>query len=100
VAKEVNGRKTRNMKWQLYLIIFLAVAYLLKVFLRMKEIVGNYRDEETKSKRDEKLKLEEVAQDMAERGLTSSGMRKKQNKKLKKILNLNEGKGEGNSGEN
>jgi len=83
VAEEVNGRKKRNMEWQVYLIIFLAAAYLLKVFLRIKEIVGNYRDEETKSKRDEKLKLEEVAQNMAERGLASSGMRKKAEDKVK-----------------
>lgn len=47
------------------------------------EKIGNYKDWCEKSKRDEKNKLEEVAEDMAQRGLTLSGIWNKKEKELK-----------------
>ena len=45
--------------------------------------IGNYKDWCEKNKRDEKNKLEEVAEEMAERGLTFSGIRNKKEKEVK-----------------
>lgn len=57
--------------------------YLLVVFVRAKEKIGNYKDWYEKSEGDEKEVLEAVAEDMASRGLTFSGIRNKAENKVK-----------------
>ncbi len=59
------------------------VAYLLVVGIRIKQKIGDYKDEIEKNKRDEKIKLEETANDFARRGLTFSGMRNQAEVKVK-----------------
>lgn len=59
------------------------IVYLIAVFVRAKEKFGNYRDWVHKNKRDEQLKLEDVAEDMASRGLALSSIREKEEKKVK-----------------
>lgn len=58
------------------------VCYLLVVIFRVKEKVGNYNDWLEINKRDEKLKLGEVASDMANGGLTFSSIRNDAEKKV------------------
>lgn len=60
--------------------------YLLVVIFRVKEKVGNNNDWLEINKRDEKLKLGEVANDMANRGLTFSSMRSDAEKKSRRRL--------------
>jgi len=59
------------------------IIYLLMVFVRAKEKIGNYKDWEKLNKRDEELELNETAEDMAGRGLAFSGARKKAEGKIK-----------------
>lgn len=59
------------------------VVYLLAIFVRAKEKIGNYRDWVQKNARDEKITLEDVANDMANRGLTFSSIRENAEKKVK-----------------
>lgn len=59
------------------------VVYLLAIFVRAKEKIGNYQDWVQKNMRDEKLKIEDVANDMANRGLTFSSIRENAEKKVK-----------------
>lgn len=59
------------------------VLYVISVFVRTKEKIGNYRDTENKSIRDEKLKLEQKAEEMAGRGLTFSSMRIQEEKRIR-----------------
>ena len=56
--------------------------YLLVVIFRVKEKVGNYNDWLEINKRDEKLKLGEAANDMANRGLAFSSIRSDAEKKV------------------
>lgn len=58
------------------------VSYLLVVIFRIKEKVGNYKDWLNINKRDEKLKLEKTANEMAERGLTYSSIRNNAERKV------------------
>lgn len=58
------------------------VVYILVVFFRIKEKIGNNNDWIEISKRDEKLKLEGVAEEMAQRGLTFSSFRNNAEKKV------------------
>ena len=58
------------------------ISYLLVIIFRIKEKIGNNKDWLEISKRDEKLKLEEVTNEMAERGLTFSGIRNNAEKKV------------------
>lgn len=51
------------------------VAYLLVVFFRIREKTGNNKDWLEINKCDEELKLNEVANEMAESGLTYSSIR-------------------------
>lgn len=59
------------------------IMYMLTVFVGAKEKIGNYGDWVRKNKRDEQLKLEDVANDMANRGLSFSGIRQNIEKKVK-----------------
>jgi hypothetical protein len=59
------------------------VLYIVSVFVRTKEIVGNYSDTEKKSARDEKLQLERKTEEMAERGLIFSGIRKQEEQRIR-----------------
>jgi len=59
------------------------VLYLITVFVRVREKWGNYRDWKKINKRDEKIKLEETAEDFAQRGLVFSGIRIKSEAKVK-----------------
>ena len=56
--------------------------YAIVVFFRAKEKIGNNRDWTEINKRDEKLKLQEVAEKMAQRGLTFSSIRNNTEKKV------------------
>ena len=56
--------------------------YLIVVFFRAKEKFGNNKDWVELNKRDEKLKLGEVAEEMAQRGLTFSSIRNDAEKKV------------------
>lgn len=67
-----------------YLFNYVALGiWFLGAFIKGWEKIGNYRDWNKKSKRDEKNKLKEVAEDMAGRGLYSSGIRNKKEKEIK-----------------
>ncbi len=57
--------------------------WLISVLVRTKEKVGNYFDTEKKSARDEKLQLNQKAEEMAGRGLASSGFRNQEEQKIK-----------------
>jgi len=59
------------------------VVYIIVVLFRVKEKIGNNNDWMDISKRDEKLKLEEVAEEMAQRGLTFSSIRNDAERKIK-----------------
>ena len=59
------------------------VLYMVLVSVRAVEIIGNYRDMEKKSDRDEKLQLDEKVEEMAGRGLASSSIRNQEEKRIK-----------------
>lgn len=59
------------------------VVYLLVVFVRVKEKIGNYNDWTCRNERDEKLKLKEIDNEMAERGMVYSSFRQETEKKAK-----------------
>jgi hypothetical protein len=58
------------------------VCYIVVVFFRIKQKKGNYKDWLEINKRDEKIKLEEVANEMAEKGLTYSSIRSNAERKV------------------
>ncbi len=58
------------------------VVYILVLFFRIKEKIGNNNDWIKISKRDEILKLGEIAEEMAQRGLTFSSHRNDAEKKV------------------
>jgi len=57
--------------------------YVMMVIVRTKQKSGDYKDWQEKNKQDERLKLNEVANDMANRGLTFSSIRNNAEKKVK-----------------
>lgn len=59
------------------------ILYIVTVIIRAKETIGNYRNTEKQSARDEKLQLDQKAEEMAERGLISSGFRNREEKKIR-----------------
>ena len=59
------------------------VLYIISVFVRAKETIGNYYDAEKKNVRDEKLQLEQKAEEMAGRGLTFSSIRMQEEKRIR-----------------
>lgn len=59
------------------------VAYLVVVFFRVKGKIGNNIDWLKINKRDEKLELEKVAEDMAQKGLTFSSHRNDAEEKVR-----------------
>ena len=59
------------------------ILYVVAVSVRAKETIGNYHDREKKNARDEKLQLDQKAEEMAGRGLASSGFRNQEEKKIK-----------------
>lgn len=59
------------------------VIYLLSLVLRVKAKTENYKEWLIINRRDEKLKLEEVREDMAHRGLTFSGAREQAEEKVR-----------------
>lgn len=61
--------------------------YVIVVFFRAKEKIGNNKDWVELNKRDEKLKLEEVAEEMAQKGLTFSSIRNDAEKKVAEDFN-------------
>ncbi len=58
------------------------VFYVIALGIRIWQKIGDNNDWLEKSKRDEKVKLAEVASDMANRGLTFSGFRKQEEDKI------------------
>ncbi len=62
--------------------------YAFVVVVRVKQKLGDYRDSVKKNKRDEKLKLTEVSNDMANRGLTFSSIRENIEKKVREDFEL------------
>jgi len=58
------------------------LAYLLVIFFRIKEKIGNYKDWINISTRDEQIKLERIREDLAQRGLASSSIRNETEKKI------------------
>ena len=58
------------------------LVYAVLVSLRAKEVFGNYSDLEKKNKRDEKLQIDQKAEEMAERGMTFSGARVQEEKRI------------------
>lgn len=52
--------------------------YIIVVGIRLKQKIGNYGDWLRKSRWDEKIKIDDVANNMANRGLTFSGLRKQE----------------------
>lgn len=56
--------------------------YVIVVFFRVKEKIGNNNDWLEINKRDEKLKLQEVAEEMAQQGLTFNSIRNNTEKKV------------------
>ena len=59
------------------------VVYLAMLSVKVIRIIGDYRDWLRISKRDENLKIEETAEDMAGRGLAFSGMRNREENKVR-----------------
>ena len=59
------------------------VLYVVATGVRIYEKVGNYKDWIKINEHDEKRKLLDVANDMANRGLTFSGIRQDKEKKVK-----------------
>ena len=64
-----------------------AMVYIVVVIFRAKEKIGNNNDWLEINKRDEKLKLGEVAEEMAQRGLTFSSIRNDAEKKVAEDFN-------------
>ena len=60
-----------------------AVLYVVSVSVRAKETIGNYHDIEKKSVRDEKIQLDQKAEEMAGRGFALSGLRNQEEKRIK-----------------
>lgn len=59
------------------------ILYIVAVFVRAKETIGNYYDTENKKSRDEKSQFAQKAEEMAERGLAFSGKRNREEKNMK-----------------
>src|SRR3989344_7108629 len=59
------------------------ILYVVSVSVRARETIGNYHDVEKKSVRDEKLQLNQKAEEMAGRGLASSSIRIQEEQKIK-----------------
>jgi|GEM_PF-3529271 len=59
------------------------ILWLISVLVRAKEKIGNYFDDEKKSARDEKLQLNQKAEEMAGRGLAQSGFRVQAENKIR-----------------
>ena len=64
------------------------ILYAVAVVVRVKEVVGNYRDSEKRSVRDEKIAIDQKAEEMAERGLAQSGQRNKEEKRIEEDFNF------------
>lgn len=67
--------------FKVYIWVPIAV-WLLVVFIRIKEKIGNNKDWLEINHRDEKLKLKEMAEEMAQRGLAFSSNRNNAEKKI------------------
>ena len=59
------------------------ILWLVVVLIRAKEKIGNYLDAEKKNVRDEKLQLNQKAEEMAGRGLASSGFRNQAEQRIR-----------------
>ncbi len=59
------------------------VLYIVSVFVRARETVGNYHDVKKKSVRDEKLQLSQKADEMASIGFTVSSRRNEEEQRIK-----------------
>lgn len=59
------------------------IMYIILVFVRAKEIIGNYRDTENRNAKDEKMQLDQKAEEMAEKGMSLSGLRVQLENKIK-----------------
>jgi len=70
------------------LLLLLLLLYIAIVFVRIREKIGNYKDWQKTNKRDEKLKLNEIAENMAGRGLVSSGQRNRVEKQAKEDFEI------------
>jgi hypothetical protein len=68
------------------------ILYFVIVLVRVKEVVGDYKDSEKRRIRDEKVALEKKANEMAERGLAQSGQRIQEEERIKEDFNLEQRK--------
>ncbi len=80
-----------TQKMPLWLPILL---YAVVVIVRVKQKLGDYKDSVKKNKRNARLKLDEVSNDMADRGLTFSSIRKEAEKKVKEDFEFERKKAE------
>jgi len=59
------------------------IFYVIIVAIRAKGVISNYKDAEKRSIRNEKIAIDQKAEDMAERGLAQSGQRNQEEKRIK-----------------
>jgi len=59
------------------------IFYVIMVAIRAKGVISNYKDAEKRSIRNEKIAIDQKAEDMAERGLAQSGQRNQEEKRIK-----------------
>lgn len=64
------------------------ILYIIAVAVRIKEVIGNYIDSEKRGVRDEKIAIDQKAEEMAERGLAQSGIRNQEEKRIKENFNF------------
>lgn len=64
------------------------ILYIVIVLARVREVVGNYKDFEKRSIRDEKIAIDQKAAEMAERGLAQSGQRNQEEERIKENFNF------------
>lgn len=57
--------------------------YILSVFVRARKVIGYYEDVKRKNANDQKLQIEQKAEEMAQRGMTFSGIRTKEEKRIR-----------------
>jgi len=64
------------------------ILYIVMVLVRVREVVGNYKDSEKRSIRDEKIATDQKAAEMAERGFAQSGQRIQEEERIKENFNI------------
>lgn len=64
------------------------IMYVILVLVRLNEIIGNFNDDNIISNRNKDLMLNQKAEEMAGRGLASSGLRNQEETKIKEDFAL------------